>query len=99
MFWALSRLRLLARATVGYLSLVELVPQLDPHETDGYACIHQGQQLTKSGRSSCKISQEKIEKDEVRVGLPIFARGQQVTSWAKASELSLIHISEPTRPY
>ena len=33
-------------------------------------------------------SQEKIEKDELRVGLPVFARGQQVTAWAKASEFS-----------
>ena len=42
----------------------------------------------KSGRATCKISQEKIEKDELRVGLPVFARGQQVTAWAKASEFS-----------
>ena len=42
----------------------------------------------KSGRATSKISQEKIEKDELRVGLPVFARGQQVTAWAKASEFS-----------
>ena len=45
-------------------------------------------EAAKSGRATCKISQEKIEKDELRVGLPVFARGQQVTAWAKASEFS-----------
>ena len=39
----------------------------------------------KSGRATCKITQEKIDKGEMRVGLPVFARGQQSTSWAKAS--------------
>ena len=45
-------------------------------------------EAAKSGRATCKISQEKIEKDELRVGLPVFTRGQQVTAWAKASEFS-----------
>ena len=39
----------------------------------------------KSCRATCKITQEKIEKGELRVGLPVFARGQMSTSWARAS--------------
>ena len=70
-----------------------LVPDFDPaapvqkvqKEAVGFPPVVEA---AKSGRSSCKISQEKIEKDELRVGLPVFARGQQVTSWAKASEFS-----------
>ncbi len=70
-----------------------LVPDYDPSapvqkvqkEAVGFPPVVEA---AKSGRATCKISQEKIEKDELRVGLPVFARGQQVTSWAKASELS-----------
>ena len=70
-----------------------LVPDFDPaapvqkvqKEAVGFPPVVEA---AKSGRATCKISQEKIEKDELRVGLPVFARGQQVTSWAKASEFS-----------
>ena len=42
----------------------------------------------KSGRATCKMTGEKIEKDELRVGLPVFCRGQQVTAWQKAAHFS-----------
>jgi hypothetical protein len=42
----------------------------------------------KSGRATCKMTGEKIDAGELRVGLPVFCRGQQVTAWQKAAHFS-----------
>uniref|UniRef100_A0A7S4A5G1 PARP-type domain-containing protein n=1 Tax=Pelagomonas calceolata TaxID=35677 RepID=A0A7S4A5G1_9STRA len=42
----------------------------------------------KSSRATCKMTGEKIDAGELRVGLPVFCRGQQVTAWQKAAHFS-----------